>query len=158
VVRPAIGTGCRWQSRKKEGEENLQEREGGPTVYALPLVRSWVDGNDGGKAGCGGGGRCCCCRYWRMKKMKMMVLMGYCRCGGKRRCFQWRGINVVERVEDELVAAWLGVTESTVERERLVAEKEKKLGRRLVFLSTLDSIFSSIKPSTSPLFIGGGRG
>jgi len=65
---------------------------------------------------------------------------------------------VVERVEDELVAAWLGVTESTVERERLVAEKEKKLGRRLVFLSTLDSIFSSIKPSTSPLFIGGGRG
>ena len=65
---------------------------------------------------------------------------------------------MVERVEDELVAAWLGVTESTVERERLVAEKEKKLGRRLVFLSTLDSIFSSIKPSTSPLFIGGGRG
>jgi len=62
VVRPAIGTGYRWQSRKKEGEENLQERErGGPAVYALPLVRSWVDGNDGGKAGCGGGGRCCCC-------------------------------------------------------------------------------------------------
>jgi len=27
VVRPAVGTGCRWQSKKKEGEENLQERE-----------------------------------------------------------------------------------------------------------------------------------
>jgi len=39
VVRPAVGTGCRWQSRKKEGEENLQERKG-PAVYALPLVRS----------------------------------------------------------------------------------------------------------------------
>jgi hypothetical protein len=95
-------------------------------VYALPLVRSWVDGNDGGKAGCGGGGRCCCCRYWRRKKMKMMVLMGYCRCGGKRRCFRWRGINVVERVEDELVAAWLGVAESTVERERDLLQKKKK--------------------------------
>jgi hypothetical protein len=28
-VRPAVGTGCRWQSKKKEGEENLQERERG---------------------------------------------------------------------------------------------------------------------------------
>ena len=35
----------------------------------------------------------------------------------KRRSFRWRGINVVEWVEDELVAAWLGVAESTVERE-----------------------------------------
>jgi len=35
----------------------------------------------------------------------------------KRRSFRWRGISVVERVEDELVAAWLGVAESTVERE-----------------------------------------
>ena len=40
---------------------------------------------------------------------------------------------MVERVEEKLVAAWLGVAESTVEREcreRLAAEK---LGRKLVF-------------------------
>jgi hypothetical protein len=69
---------------------------------------------------------------------------------------------VVERVEDELVAAWLGVAESmvreSVERETCCRKRKKKLGRRLVFLSTLDSIFSSIRPSTPPLFIGGGRG
>ena len=69
---------------------------------------------------------------------------------------------MVERVEDELVAAWLGVTESTVResvgRETCCRKGKKKLGRRLVFLSTLDSIFSSIRPSTPPLFIGGGRG
>jgi hypothetical protein len=35
----AFGGGCRWQSKKKEGEENLQEREG-PIVYALQLVKS----------------------------------------------------------------------------------------------------------------------
>jgi hypothetical protein len=34
-----VGGGCRWQSKKKEGEENLQEREG-LTVYALRLVKS----------------------------------------------------------------------------------------------------------------------
>jgi len=27
VVMPAVGGGCRWRSKKKEGEENLQERE-----------------------------------------------------------------------------------------------------------------------------------
>jgi len=27
VVRLVVGTACRWQSRKEEGEENLQERE-----------------------------------------------------------------------------------------------------------------------------------
>jgi hypothetical protein len=47
----------------------------------------------------------------------MVVLIGCCRRGGKRRTFRWRGISVVERVKDELVAAWLGVAESTVERE-----------------------------------------
>jgi len=65
------------------------------------------------------------------KKTKMMVLMGCCRCGGKRRCVRWRGISVVERVEDELVAAWLGVAESTVERkcrERDLLQKKKKTG------------------------------
>jgi hypothetical protein len=60
------------------------------------------------------------------------------------------------------VVAWLGVAESmvreSVERETCCRKRKKKLGRRLVFLSTLDSIFSSIRPSTPPLFIGGGRG
>jgi len=27
VVRPVVGTGFRWQSWKKKGEENLQERK-----------------------------------------------------------------------------------------------------------------------------------
>ena len=41
---------------------------------------------------------------------------------------------MVERVEDELVAAWLGVAESTVERECRERDLvQKKLGRRLVF-------------------------
>jgi hypothetical protein len=41
---------------------------------------------------------------------------------------------VVERVVDELVAAWLGVAESTVERESRERDLlQKKLGRRLVF-------------------------
>jgi len=41
---------------------------------------------------------------------------------------------VVERVEDELVAAWLGVAESTVERKCRERDLlQKKLGRRLVF-------------------------
>jgi hypothetical protein len=68
--------------------------------------------------------------------MKMMVLMGCCRCGGKKRCFRWRGISVVERVEDELVAAWLGVAESTV-RESVEREtccrKRKKTGEEAGF-------------------------
>jgi len=45
---------------------------------------------------------------------------------------------VVERVEDELVAAWLGVAESmvreSVERETCCRKRKKKLGRRLDFL------------------------
>ena len=47
MVRLVVGTACRWQSRKEEGEENLQEREKererereGPAVSALPLVKS----------------------------------------------------------------------------------------------------------------------
>jgi len=39
----------------------------------------------------------------------------------------------VERVEDELVSARLGVTKSTVERECRERLVEKKKGRRLVF-------------------------
>ena len=38
-------------------EKGWKEKREKVTVAALPLVRSWVDGNDGGKAGCGGGGR-----------------------------------------------------------------------------------------------------
>jgi hypothetical protein len=51
--------------------KKLQRREKGwkekgekVTVVALPLVRSWVDGNDGGKVGCGDGSR------WQRKQKK----------------------------------------------------------------------------------------
>jgi len=65
----------------------------------------------------------------------------------------------VERVKDELVAAWLGVAESTVERECRERDLlQKKLGRRLVFFRFLDPIFSSLRPSNPPPFIAGGRG
>jgi len=40
-------------------------------------------------------------------------------------------------------------------------EKEKKcaeIGKKLVFWLILDPIFSSLRPSNPPLFIGGGRG
>jgi hypothetical protein len=78
----------------------------------------------------------------------------------KRRSFRWRGINVVEWVEDELVAAWLGVAESTVEREcreRDLLQKttEEEAGFFFLFL---DPIFSSLRSSTKHLFIGSGRG
>jgi hypothetical protein len=45
-------------------EKGWKEKREKVTVAALPLVRSWVDGNDGGKAGCGGGGR------WQRKQKK----------------------------------------------------------------------------------------
>jgi hypothetical protein len=67
---------------------------------------------------------------------------------------------VVEWVEDELVAAWLGVAESTVEREcreRDLLQKttEEEAG---FFFFFLDPIFSSLRSSTEHLFIGSGRG
>ena len=76
VVRPmaqevstevmVAGVGCGRKKKKvTEERETLEgeEREK-VTVAALPLVRSGVDGNDGGKAGCGGGGR------WQRKQKK----------------------------------------------------------------------------------------
>ena len=46
-------------------------------------------------------------------------------------------------------------------RKKEEAEKENLQwgeGGMLVFWLTLDPIFSSLRPSTPPLFIGGGRG
>jgi hypothetical protein len=43
-------------------------------------------------------------------------------------------------------------------RERGREKKLQKQGREAGFWPTLDPIFSSLKPSTQPLFIGGGRG
>jgi hypothetical protein len=43
-----------------------------------------------------------------------------------------------------------------VERER--EKKCAKTGKKLVFWLTLDPIFSSLRSSTEPLFISGGRG
>jgi len=88
----------------------------------------------------------------------MVVLIGCCRRGGKRMSFRWRGIILLGRVKDELVASWLGVAESMVEREcreRLAAEKT---GEEAGFFWFLDPILSSLGPSNPPIFIGGGRG
>ena len=69
VVRPmaqgasaevmVAGVGCGRKKKKlQRREKGWKEKREKVMVAALPLVRSWVDGNDGGKAGCGGGGRC----------------------------------------------------------------------------------------------------
>jgi hypothetical protein len=44
------------------------------------------------------------------------------------------------------------------ERGRGNREKLQKQGKWLVFWLILDPIFSSLKSSTEPLFIGGGKG
>jgi hypothetical protein len=56
-----------WEEERKKlqmREKGWKEKREKVTVTALPLVRSWVDGNDGGKAGCGGGGQ------WQRKQKK----------------------------------------------------------------------------------------
>jgi hypothetical protein len=54
------GRGKKLQRREKGWKEKREK----VTVAALPLVRSWIDENDGGKAGCGGRGR------WQRKQKK----------------------------------------------------------------------------------------
>jgi len=49
---------------------------------------------------------------------------------------------------------WRRKKEEETEEENLQREE----GGRLVFWLTLDPIFSSLRPSNPPLFIGGGRG
>ena len=60
------GVGCgrkkkklqkREKSWKEKREKSWKEKREKVTVAALPLMRSWVDGNYGGKTSCGGGGR-----------------------------------------------------------------------------------------------------
>ena len=66
---------------------------------------------------------------------------------------------MVEWVEDELVAAWLGVAESTVERECRERDLlQKTTEEEAGFFLFLDPIFSSLRSSTEHLFIGSGRG
>ena len=66
---------------------------------------------------------------------------------------------MVDRVEDELVAAWLGVAESTVDRECRERDMLYKTNwEETSFFQFLDLILSSFRPSTLPLFIGSGRG
>ena len=51
--------GCARKKKKlQRREKSWKEKREKVTVAAPPLVKSWVDGNDGGKAGCGDGGRC----------------------------------------------------------------------------------------------------
>jgi hypothetical protein len=52
---------------------------------------------------------------------------------------------------EKLVGGWNG-------GERKGEKKLQKQGRKAVFFTTLNPIFSSIRSSTEPLFIGGGRG
>jgi hypothetical protein len=55
---------------------------------------------------------------------------------------------------------WLPVVELMVGRPvmRLVVAEVRKQGKWLVFWLILDPIFSSLRLSNPPLFIGGGRG
>jgi len=52
------------------------------------------------------------------------------------------------------------VAEDTVERERKERKTERvaEIGKRLIFWLILDPNFSSLMPSTQPLFIGSRRG
>ena len=65
------GVGCgRKKKTLQRREKSWKEKREKVTVAVLPLVRSWVDGNDGGKSGCGGGGRWQCWLLVRRKKEK----------------------------------------------------------------------------------------
>jgi hypothetical protein len=65
------GVGCgRKKKTLQRREKSWKEKREKVTVAALPLVRSWVDGNDGGKSGCGGGVRWQCWLLVRRKKEK----------------------------------------------------------------------------------------
>jgi hypothetical protein len=59
-----VGCGRKKKKSCRVREKGWKEKREKVTVAALPLVRSWVDGNDSGKAGCGGGGR------WQRKQKK----------------------------------------------------------------------------------------
>jgi hypothetical protein len=49
---------ARKKKKLQRREKSWKEKREKVTVAAPPLVKSWVDGTDGGKAGCGDGGRC----------------------------------------------------------------------------------------------------
>jgi hypothetical protein len=51
------GVGCGVKEREETKIAEEREREE-VTVAALPLMRSWVDGDDSGQAGGDGGGWC----------------------------------------------------------------------------------------------------
>jgi hypothetical protein len=57
--------------------------------------------------------------------MKMVVLMGCCRRGGKRRSNRWRGRSVVERmvVKPTMIVV---VAEGTIEKEKEERERRYK--------------------------------
>ena len=53
VVRVGCGRKKKKLQRREKGWKEKREKV---TVVALPLMKSWVDGNYGGKVGCGDGG------------------------------------------------------------------------------------------------------
>jgi len=142
------------KNKLQRREKCLKEKRERVAVASLPLVRIWVDGNDGGKASCGGGGR------WKRKQKKKKI-------GGaaKRREKGSRWLSVV--------IWWLPVMQLMVETPLMrvvVAEghggERKKRKDRLQenwaekagLWWFLDLMFSSSRPSHLPLFIGGRRG
>jgi len=141
------GKGKKLQMREKGWKEKREK----VTVAALPLVRSWVDGNNGGKAGCGGVGR------WQRKQMKKktggaaeMREKPAVALGGQLVVVSCGGVDG-GKTGDESGGGWRP-------RWRGKREKLQKQGKWLLFWLILDPIFSSLKPSNPPLFIGGGRG
>ena len=63
AVEVGVGYG-REKKRLSRREKGWKEKREKVMIVALPLVRSWVDGNDGGKAGCGNEGQ------WKRKQKK----------------------------------------------------------------------------------------
>jgi len=56
VMVARVGCGKKKKELQRR-EKSWKEKREKVMVATLPLMRSWVDGNCGGKVGCGGGGR-----------------------------------------------------------------------------------------------------
>jgi hypothetical protein len=129
-------------------EKGWKEKREKVTVAALPLVRSWVDGNDGGKAGCGGGG------LWQ-RKQKKKKKQGGCREERETDGGSWWlcRLPMVELVFVVVCRAGVLVLSpekaavEEVERERKKnREKVAETGKKMIFWLILDLNFSSLRP------------
>jgi hypothetical protein len=95
-----VGVGYeRKKKRLQRREKGWKEKRERVAVASLPLVRSWVDGNDGGKAGCGGGGGRCL--RWRLQQWRTVLVTV-----GRRDVSQWRVSQWRERRSRWLLYHW----------------------------------------------------